>query len=351
MGHGAIDLHKKESQVRLVMDDGIIVDRRIATRRESLTQVFGTVAPMRVLIEASTESEWVACHLEHLGHAVVVADPNYAPMYGGRSRRVKTDLRDAAALALACGQGTYRAVHRRSVARRAVQVQLRVRDELVQTRSRAISLIRAVTRAEGLRIRSGSAETFVRRLEALALPAPVGALVRPLCQMLTTVTAELRTIEDRIAALVVSDADMRRLTTYPGIGPITAAAFVAAIDDVTRFAGPGAVTNYLGLVPQEYSSGEKQRRGHIVRSAQPRVQALLVQAAWRVWLSTRVDTAALRLWAQQVSRRRGARIAIVALARRIARVLFAMWRDGCDYYGARRQEPAMTPGLALGVSA
>jgi transposase len=110
------------------------------------------------------------------------------------------------------------------------------------------------------------------------------------------------------------------------------------------------VTNYLGLVPQEYSSGERQRRGHVVRSAHPRVQALLVQAAWRVWLSTRAETAPLRVWAQQLGRRRGARIAIVALARRIARVLFAMWRDGCDYHRPGRQAPAVVSAEGLGVA-
>ena len=69
---------------------------------------------MRILLEASTESEWVAQHLETLGHEAIVADPNFAPMYGQRSRRVKTDRRDVAALADACQRGFYRAAHRRS---------------------------------------------------------------------------------------------------------------------------------------------------------------------------------------------------------------------------------------------
>lgn len=338
MAHGAIDLHKKESQVRIVTHEGEVLDRRIATRREAFTALFGPRAPMRVLLEASTESEWVACHLESLGHEVIVADPNYAPMYGGRSRRMKTDLRDVAALTLACAQGIYRPVHRRTAARRAIQAQLRVRDELVETRGRAISLVRALTRAEGLRLRSGSAETFVRRLTTLELSPSLAVTVVAMCQVVERLNEELDHVNTRVAGLANRDETVRRLMTFPTIGPITATAFVAALDDVTRFAHAGQVASYLGLVPQEYSSGDDVRRGHIVRSAHPRVQALLVQAAWRIWISKHEATAHLRTWAQLLGRRRGTRIAIVALARRVARILFAMWRDELPYRPPRRRD-------------
>jgi transposase len=75
MEYGAIDLHKKESQIRIVTESGQVIDQRIATTRERLTQVFWGRPRMRILIEASTESEWVAQHLEQIGHEVVVADP------------------------------------------------------------------------------------------------------------------------------------------------------------------------------------------------------------------------------------------------------------------------------------
>ncbi len=80
------DLHKRESQRSSKADDGTITDRRIATSRERFTAVLGGRPPARILLEASTESEWVARHLESLGHEVIVADPNYAPMYGERVR-------------------------------------------------------------------------------------------------------------------------------------------------------------------------------------------------------------------------------------------------------------------------
>jgi transposase len=123
MEYGAIDLHKKESQIRILTEDGEIVDRRIATTRERLTTVFWGRPRMRILLEAATESEWVAQHLETLGHEVIVADPNFTAMYGHRSRRIKTDRRDVAALAEACQRGVYRVAHRRSALRRTVQAQ------------------------------------------------------------------------------------------------------------------------------------------------------------------------------------------------------------------------------------
>ena len=123
--------------------------------------------------------------------------------------------------------------------------------------------------------------------------------------------------------------------TLPGIGSITASAYVTALDDATRFSRAAQVASYLGLVPSEYSSGEQQRRGRVLRSAHPHVQSLLVQAAWRLSRSKDPRTAGLRVWAQGIAQRRGRKIAMVALARRLARILFAMWRDEVAYDGAR----------------
>jgi transposase len=335
MDFGAIDLHKRECQIRIVADDGtVLLDRRIATARDRLTTVFGDRPSLRILIEASTESEWVAQHLEGLGHAVVVADPNYAPMYGPRTRRIKTDRRDVAALAEACRLGIYHPAHRRSARRRLVQDDLNVRAELVQARMRAMALARTITRAAGYRLRSGASESFLTRLAALDLPPAMASTLAPLCQAIDVLDRELAQADTRFATHVATDAVVQRLTTVPGIGPITASAFVAALDDVARFdgrRGAARVTSYLGLVPHEHSSGERQQRGRVLRSAHPYVQALLVEAAWRTWRSADPRTAGLRRWAHQVAGRRGTKIAVVALARRLARILFAMWRDDTAY--------------------
>jgi transposase len=208
---------------------------------------------------------------------------------------------------------------------------LNIRQELVEARTRAISLTRSITRGVGLRLRGGRTETFLMRLAALEMPSAMTVTLSPLCRLIDVLDHELAMADAQFEQVVASDPIVKRLTTVPCIGPITASAFVAALDVASRFERAGQVTSYLGLVPQEYSLGEKQRRGCVMRSAHPHVQSLLVQAAWRIRRSTDPRTAAFRLWAQSVARRRGTKVAMVALARRLARTLFAMWRDETDF--------------------
>src|SRR6476619_436292 len=144
MEYGAIDLHARKTLIRIVDVDGIVVlDRTITTTREGFAAVFEGRARMRVLLETGTESEWVAQTIEACGHEVIVADPNYALMYGVRGRAVKTDRRDVAALAEAWRRGVYRAAHRGSVAERQVRRQVRIREQLIRMRTQAIKLLRA----------------------------------------------------------------------------------------------------------------------------------------------------------------------------------------------------------------
>lgn len=338
MDHAAIDLHKKESQIRIITEAGEVIDRRVRTSREGFSAVFGGRPPLRVLLEASTESEWVAQHLETLGHEAIVADPNYGPMYGTRSRRIKTDLRDTAALTDACRQGTYHAVHRRSAAQRTRQWELAVRDQLVRTRTRAISGLRAITRSVGARLPAARSERVVMQVEALALPPAARTAIAPLCVLITQTTTALTAVDTHLATRAAGDPICRRLMTAPGVGPLTAVAFVAALDDPRRFRTASQVAQYLGLVPREASSGERQRRGRVLRSAQPRVQALLVQAAWRVLRTPQPAAAGLQTWARALAARRGRRIAVVALARRLARILWAMWRDDTVFAPGKWEE-------------
>jgi transposase len=103
MEHIGLDLHKKSSQFCIMTEDRELIETRIRTGRGRFEQLLGKRPKARVLIEASTESEWVARCIEELGHEVVVADPNFAPMYATRNRKIKTDKRDARALCDACG--------------------------------------------------------------------------------------------------------------------------------------------------------------------------------------------------------------------------------------------------------
>jgi transposase len=99
MDHIGIDVHKKDSQICILAEAGGLIEERIRTEPERFATVLGDRPRARIVIEASTDSEWVARCLEGLGHEGIVADPNFAPMYATRTRKVKTDRRDARALA------------------------------------------------------------------------------------------------------------------------------------------------------------------------------------------------------------------------------------------------------------
>jgi transposase len=327
------DLHKRESQLCTLTEDGELLEQRIVTSRERLTAVLGSRRPARILLEASTESEWVARHLESLGHTVIVADPGFAAMYATRSKRVKTDKRDARTLCDALLLGAYRAVHRASDAQRHLRARLAVRDALVRTRTRYVAMIKAAVRREGLRLPSGEAEQTVAKLAALPLAAHVRDELAPLVALWEPLQAQLTAADAHLTALAVQHPVVARLRTMPSVGPVTALAFVASLDDVTRFQSAHQVQAYLGLVPSEYSSGDRRARGRITKRGDARMRWLLVETAWRILRSPNPELASLKAWAQQIAGRRGKRIATVALARRVAGILYAMWRDDAPFHG------------------
>src|SRR6266852_911238 len=328
-----LDLHQRESQLCLCDEAGTITERRIVTSRERFTAVLGNRRRTKILLEASTESEWVARHLESLGHEVLVADPNYAPMYATRSRRTKTDRRDARTLMDACQTGAYRPAHRLSEPRRHVRAELAVRDALVRTRTRYVALAKALVRRDGLRVPSGEAHRLPVHLRTLPLSPLLAAEVAPLVTLFAPLNEVIAAADQQLDALAATDPIVALLMTAPGIGPVTASALVATIDDVTRFASAHQLEAYLGLVPRELSSGEQRRLGPITKAGNRRMRWLLVEAAWRLLRSKDPGTTTLRSWAGALAARRGNRIAVVALARRLAGILYAMWRDGVPYDG------------------
>lgn len=331
MEYGAIDLHSRTSLIRIVDADGAVVfAHTIATTREAFRRVFESRGPMRVLLESGTESGWVAATIEACGAEVIVADPNYALMYGVRVRAVKTDRRDVAALAEACRLGIYRRAHRVSSTQRQVRRVLRVREQLVRIRTQLINLLRAQLRQEGYRLPSGASETAALRCRRLALPVGLMADLAPVLALLDAlgpvIAGQDRDARQRAAA----DPIVRRLMTAPGVGPIVGLTYRAVLDDVARFADAKQCTAYLGLVPTEASSGTRHRKGAITKVGPASVRVALIQAAWVIWRQ-RQGRAALHAWVERLAARRGRRIAVVALARRLARILYAMWRDTTDY--------------------
>lgn len=327
------------SQICIVKEDGEIVERRVRTEPARLAALFQAYPGMRILVEAGTESEWVARCLEERGHEVIVADPNYAPMYAQRQRKVKTDRRDARALAEACRLGAYHHAHRTSEGQRQVRWHIALREALVRMRSRTIVLVGSLVRQAGLPLPGGGAETFLTRLHTVALPEPLRQAIAPMLPTLETLNQQVAAADRALEELVRSDPRVGRLDSAPGVGPIIAASFVATVDRAERFSGPHQLEAYLGLVPREYSSGERQARGRITKAGNSRLRYLLIEGAWSILNHPKPETAALRAWAMRIAARRGKSRAVVALARRLAGILFAMMRDDTVFDPQRFASP------------
>ena len=147
-----------------------------------------------------------------------------------------------------------------------------------------------------------------------------------------------------IEHLAVQDPRLLRLRSIPSIGPVTAAAFLAAIDHAKRFRHAHQLEAYLGLVPGEYSSGETQRRGAITKAGHSRPRWLLIQAAVSILRRRPPQAEALRTWALRIAARRGKHVAVVALARRLAGILYALLRDGSVFEPQRVRSSAPSRG-------
>jgi transposase len=205
----------------------------------------------------------------------------------------------------------------------------------VRSRTRWISVVRALWRQHGYRLRSGATASLLSRGAELALPADLQAAREPRVRALHSVNAQWAALEQQTETMAQADEVVERLRTAPGVGPLTAWAFVATLDEVERFDNAQHVESSRGLVPREGSSGEQQQRGQITKQGRRQRRALLVGAAWRLLRPQRVDGSQRRHWAERRAARRGQRVAVVALARRLAGMLYALWRAGRVYDEAR----------------
>ena len=335
-----IDVHKKQSQICVLDEQGeVCFETRVPTSREHLKDAVLIYKGAKVLLESSTPSEWVARHFESMGMDVIVADPNFAPMYATRSKKLKTDKRDARCLAQACKLGAYKLAHRLSDEQRRVRMQLDVRQTLVETRTKLTNQIGAVLLGYGYTVATGAAENYERRLGQLDLPLELRTLIAPLVALLIPLNEQIDELDHQMEARADAEPDAQRLQTIPGIGPLTSLTFLAVIDGAARFERAHSVMSYIGLVPREFSSGEKQLRGHITKAGSSRVRVMLVQAAQRIMRLKNPKTTALCTWAEGIAQRRGKRVAAVALARRLSGIMWAMLRDATEYE-ARSQRSA-----------
>ena len=220
-----------------------------------------------------------------------------------------------------------------------MRAELIARETLVSTRTKYISVIRSMLRREGIRVQSCGAQYFCAHVEALSLPAHLCAAIAPLLTILSTLDEQISQADEQLAEVAKREPLIKRLCLIPGIGPVTSITFVAILGEASRFSSAKQVRAYLGLVPKEESSGERQRRGHITKAGNSRVRSLLVEVAWLILSSKKAALQGLKQWATRIAERRGKRIAVVALARKLAGILYAMWRDGSEFDPARRGQP------------
>lgn len=202
---------------------------------------------------------------------------------------------------------------------------------------------RGLAREYGAPLPRCSTERFVSNVRKLHGNPELGAALEPLLKMLETTSAELAGVEQALLKLCVTEPIVPLLATAPGVGPIVAASFVSVVDDAKRFRSAHHVQSYLGLVPSEDSSGGKRRLGAISKKGNKYMRALLVQSGWTI-LRTADRNDPLRMWADAVAARRGKPIAVIALARRLVGVLWAMWNKG-NAYDASRLAVANSRGL------
>ncbi len=172
----------------------------------------------------------------------------------------------------------------------------------------------------------------------------------PLLAVFLPTEAKLRELDVRLEEICARDLLAQKLMTAPGVGPIVASMFISVIDGAQRFGNARQVTSYLGLVPRESSSGSSgQRLGAITKQGNPYLRSLLVQSAWVLMRKSNIADPVAR-WGLAVAERRGKRIAAIAVARRLAATLWAMWKRDVAYDPVHVAELS-AGGLALSAGA
>ena len=335
--YAGLDVSLEETAICVVNEDGEIVKEcRAASEPEALAAALGStgLALERVGMEACSLTAWLHDGLRHAGFAAVCIETRQANA-AMQTMPNKTDRNDARALAQIMRTGWFRAVHVKHRDCRLHRSLLVARRTVLNEMRSIENVVRAILREAGIKLGTPARAKFVAAVrERAGEDAGVMAMVAPLLKVLVVMLDQFNTLTKQVLDAAREDAVCRRLMTAPGVGPITALAFRATIDDPGRFRRSRQVGAHLGLTPSRYQSGDTDRQGRISRCGDELARTALYEAAHSLLTRSR-KWSGLRAWGMQVARRRGMARARVAVARKLAVILHQMWRDGTSFrFGA-----------------
>ncbi len=303
------------------------------TRRQEVGEFFQGLAISRVVIEVGTHSAWVREVIAGLGHEVLVA--NAQRMEGRKRRRRKNDRIDAAKLARlgrVDPKSLYPIQHRSTEVREDLLV-IRVRDSLVESRTKLISTVRGMVKTMGARVQCCSSVSFSVKA-AEQVPHEVRETLEPLLRLIQTLSEEIKSYEKRIEKMGNEKyMDTKLLRQVNGVGPVTSLAYVLTLETPQRFKRSRDVGPYLGLVPQQEDSGDSQPQLGISKAGDRMMRKLLVGSAHYILGPFGPDTD-LRRFGMKLCQRGGKNAkkrASVAVARKLAVLLHRLWSSGEVY--------------------
>jgi transposase len=343
------DYHPAFQQIAFVdTDTGELRERRLQHREEA-EKFYRDLATqgikVRLGMEASGQARWFERLLAELNFELWIGDA--AEIRTKRVRKQKTDRQDAQLILKLLLKDDFPQIWVPSWENRDLRQLLWHRHRMVQARTRIMNQLQAVALNEGLRCKKRLWRDAGReQLEAFRLAPWASRRRRDLLELLDRLNPTIADLTQTIEQEAEKCPEARRLRTHPGVGSLTALAFVLIIGKAERFQCGKQIASYLGLVPLEESSGNRRRLGHITKQGNALLRFLLVEAA-------QVSARSIPEWRHKyfhLAIRRGRKIAKVAMARRLAVQMFWMWRKGWDYEQVRKfGSHAGQPGNRDGV--
>jgi transposase len=313
----------------------VVVQQRL--RRSQVVAFFAKLPPARIGIEACGSAHYWGRELSALGHEVRLIPAAYVKPF---VRRNKTDARDAAAICTALGRPDMRFVAVKSAAQQASRALERSRDMLVRQHTQLMNSVRSQLAEFGIIAAQGrrgfAALARVVADGGAALPALLLEVLRLLVQQIDRLAIAIALLEQRIVAAARAHPAMRRLTTIPGVGPLSAHAVVTAIGEGRQFASARDFAAWCGLTRRVDQSADKRRQRGISRQGDNGVRKLLVLGASALLRQLRASPDRATPWQRGIFARRPVKVAVVAQAARNARIAWAMLQSGESY---RRPQP------------